>query len=64
METAIIVMLLIISIIFLIILIDYTDKNKSLNIIIKDCAASLYKAKKENEKLKSEISDLKIKNDN
>jgi|LakMenE18May11ns_1017448.scaffolds.fasta_scaffold9618126_1 chromosome segregation ATPase len=59
METTIIVMLLIISIIFLIILIDYTDKNKSLNIIIQDCTESLYKSKKENEKLKSKNANFK-----
>jgi phage shock protein A len=59
METAIIVMLLIISIIFLIILIDYTDKNKSLNIIIKDCASALDKLKKENQILKNKNVDFK-----
>ena len=63
METAIIVMLLIISIIFLIILIDYSDKNKSLNIIIKDCASALDKSKKENERLKNKNSAIKIEID-
>jgi len=61
METIMIIFLLIIAIIFLIILIDVTNKNKFLNIVIQDCAASLEKSNKENVYLKSKNDNLKIR---
>jgi chromosome segregation ATPase len=60
METAMIIVLLIIAIIFLIILISTIDKNKALNIKNKSYASALDKSKKENGKLKTNNENLKI----
>jgi chromosome segregation ATPase len=60
METAIIIVLAIMLIIALVILIDAIDRNKSLNVIIKDFESLLHKSKNENGKLKSKNENLKI----
>jgi hypothetical protein len=61
METIMIIVLLIIAIIFLIILINVSDENKFLNIVILDCATSLENSNKENAYLKSKNENLNIK---
>jgi hypothetical protein len=63
METAIIIVLLFMLLIAVIILLDINFDRKAYKIIIQDCSAALDKSKKENEKLKSKIADLKIQND-
>jgi chromosome segregation ATPase len=60
METIMIVVLAIMLIIALVILIDTIDRNKSLNILIKDFESLLHKLKNENGKLKSKNENLKI----
>jgi len=60
METMIIVVIAIMLIISLVILIDKIDRNKCLNVIIKDFESLLNKSKDLNGKLKSKNENLKI----